>query len=436
MLRAIWLLILLALGVWAALFLRQMGGNVEISVGQTFIGIPVWLGLLALVVGFVVLHGILSAWKSLRGWPARMRARRAERHRRDGDAAVTRALVALAAGTPDQARTEIRRARSLLGDTPHTLLLTAEAERMAGRNDAANEAFRALVAREDGKFLGLRGLLRDAMQREDWPTAQRLAREAEAAQPGAEWVKTERAALALRTRDWREALALSPPGQLTGHRRAALALAAAMQEPDATKAATLEKEALSADPRFAPAALAVARRQAAEGSPRRAKTTLQTAWTAAPHPDLATAYLGEEVDALARVKSAEALTHDNRGHPESRLVLGRTALAAGLTGRARAELEGLVSSGQADRRAYLAMVDMDAVELGDSAAGRAAEAKWLRLAAAAPPEPRWQCLSCGTAHKAWEPLCESCGTPGRIEWTGGAPVVDPGAAKGGAVATA
>ncbi|MFH5924767.1 heme biosynthesis HemY N-terminal domain-containing protein [Roseomonas xinghualingensis] len=426
MLRAIWLLILLGLGVWAALYLRQMGGIVEITVGNTFIGIPVWLGLLALVVGFVVLHGLLSAWKSLRGWPARIRARRAERHRRDGDAAVTRALVALAAGTPDQARLEIRRARGLLGDTPHTLLLTAEAERMAGRNDAANEAFRALAGREDGKFLGLRGLLRDAMQREDWPAAQRLAREAEAAQPGAAWVKEERAALALRTQDWREALALSPPDQLTGHRRAALALAAAMQDPET--ASSLEKQALSADPGFAPAALAVARRQVADGSPRRARSTLQAAWKVSPHPDIAEAYLADESDPLARVKAAESLTHENRTHPESRLILGRTALAAGLTGRARAELEALVNSGVADRRAYLAMVDMDAVELGDSAAGRAAEAKWLRAAAAAPPEPRWQCLNCGTVHRKWEPVCEACGTPGRIEWTGGVQ-------KTGAVAT-
>ncbi|WP_424137396.1 heme biosynthesis HemY N-terminal domain-containing protein [Roseomonas chloroacetimidivorans] len=426
MLRAIWLLILLALGVWAALFLRQMGGNVEITVGNTFIGVPVWLGLLALVVGFVVLHGLLSGWKSLRNWPARIRARRAERHRRDGDAAVTRALVALAAGTPDQARLEIRRARGYLGDTPHTLLLTAEAERMAGRNDAANQAFRQLAQREDGKFLGLRGLLRDAMQREDWPAAQRLAREAEAVQPGAAWVREERAALAFRTRDWKEALALSPPDQLTGHRRAALALAAAMQDPET--ASYLEKQALAADPSFAPAALAVARRQAAEGSPRRAKATLQAAWAAAPHPDLAEAYLKDEPDALARVKAAEALTHENRTHPESRLVLGRTALEAGLTGRARAELEALINSGQADRRAYLAMVDMDQVELGESAAGRNAEAKWLRAAAEAPPEPRWQCLACGTAHRKWEPVCEACETPGRVEWTGAVQ-------KTGAVAT-
>ncbi|WP_426956692.1 heme biosynthesis HemY N-terminal domain-containing protein [Muricoccus radiodurans] len=417
MARAIGLLILLAAGVALALFLRDLGGAIEMTVGSTFVAVPLWLALLALVIAFAVVHLLLVGWRSLRNWPARIRARRAERHRRDGDAAVTRALVALAAGTSDQARLEIRRARKLLGDTPQTLLLTAEAERAAGRNDAANEAYKALAAREDGKFLGLRGLLRDAMERQDWPVAQRLAREAEAAQPGATWVREERAALALRTRDWREALALSPP-TVTGTTRASLALAAAAQEPDAEKAAELEKQALSADPGFAPAALAQAHRLEAMGSPRRAKTVLQTAWAAAPHPDLAEAYMAGEKDSLARVKAAEALTHANRTHPESRLVLARTALAANLTGRARAELEALLASGGADRRAYLAMVDMEAVELGDSAAGRAAEAKWLRAAAEAPPEPRWRCYACATDHAAWAPVCEHCGTAGRINWTG------------------
>ncbi len=61
-----------------------------------------------------------------------------------------------------------------------------------------------------------------------------------------------------RTRDWREALALAPPDAP----RAALALAAAGQEPDPTRAAELERQAFAADPAFAPAALAHARRHA------------------------------------------------------------------------------------------------------------------------------------------------------------------------------
>ena len=414
MLRAVWLLLLVAVSVGVAWFLRNLGGAVEVRVGEVFVGLPLWIVLLAAVLGFLLLYGLLRAWANLRAWPARVRARRAARSRAEGDAAVTRALVALAAGTADQARLEVMKARKLLGDTPHTLLLTAEAERMSGRTEAAADAFRALSERDDARFLGLRGLLRAAMAREDWPEAQRLAREAEDAQPGASWLREERALLAVRTRDWREALALSAPGMA----EAPLALAAAAQEPDPARAAEIERRAFEADPGFAPAALAHAARIRAGGSPRRARTVLEQAWAAAPHPDLASAYLEDETDALARVKSAETLTHPNRTHPESRLLLGRTATAASLIGRARAELKALAGSEAADRRVFLALVDLERAEQGDTPAGRAAEAKWLRAAASALPEPRWRCANCGTEHARWEPVCDHCAATGRIGWTG------------------
>ena len=414
--RAIGLLILVTAAVGGAWFLRDLGGAVELRVGDVFVGLPLWIVLLAAVVGFLLLHGLLRLWARLRAWPARVRARRAARNRADGDAAVTRALVALAAGTADQARLEVTRARKLLGDTPHTLLLTAEAERMSGRADAAAAAFQALAEREDARFLGLRGLLRAAMAREDWPEAQRLARDAEAAQPGASWLREERALLAVRTRDWREALALSAPGMA----EAPLALAAAAQEPDPARAAEIERRAFEADPGFAPAALAHAARIRAGGSPRRARTVLEQGWAAAPHPDLALAYLADEADPLTRVKAAEALTHPNRAHPESRLLLGRTAIEASLVGRARTELEALAGSEAADRRVYLALVDLERAEQGDTPAGRGAEARWLRAAATAEPEPRWRCANCGTEHGQWAPACGHCGATGRIGWTGAA----------------
>ena len=412
--RAIGLLLLAVVAVGVAWFLRDLGGAVEVRVGDVFIGLPLWIVLLAAVLGFLLLHGLLRAWHGLRTWPARVRARRAMRDRAEGDAAVTRALVALAAGTADQARLEVMRARKLLGDTPHTLLLTAEAERMSGRGEAAADAFRALAERDDARFLGLRGLLRAAMAREDWPEAQRLAREAEATQPGAAWLREERALLAVRTRDWREALALSAPGMA----EAPLALAAAAQESDPARAAEIERRAFEADPGFAPAALAHAARIRAGGSPRRARTVLEQAWAAQPHPDLAGAYLEDDADALARVKAAETLTHPNREHPESRLLLGRTALEASLVGRARTELETLAESPAADRRAFLALVDLERTEQGDTPAGRAAEAKWLRAAAGALPEPRWHCSNCGTDHSRWSPVCDECAATGRIGWTG------------------
>ncbi|MFC0408978.1 heme biosynthesis HemY N-terminal domain-containing protein [Roseomonas elaeocarpi] len=414
MLRAIWLLIVLAVSIAFAWYLRAIGGAIEMRVGDWFVSLPLWVMLVFLVVGFVVLHGLLRGWSALRSWPSRIRARRAARHRAEGDAAVTRTLLALSAGASDQARIEVRRARKLLGDTPHTLLLTAEAERQAGREEAANEAFRALAERDDARFLGLRGLLRSAMQREDWPEAQRLAREAEAAQPGAAWLREERARLALRTHDWSEALALKAPGLS----EAALALAASETEGDEDRRAELERRAFQADPGFTPAALAHARQLRASGNERRARTVLQEAWKAAPHPEIAMTYLEGVRDVLERVKGAETLVQSQRTHPESRLLLGREATGALLVGRARAELEELVASGEADRRAFLALVDLERTEQGDTPAGRAAEAKWLRAATAAPPEPHWQCGQCGTVHLNWAPVCGHCGTTGRIAWTG------------------
>lgn len=406
-------LVLLAGGTAGILWLARLGGAVEIRVADAEILVSLPVALLLLAVLFAVLHLLLSLIGWLRRLPGRIRANRSAKHRVDGDAALTRALIALAAGTPDVARIEVKRARKGLGDTPQTLLLAAEAERLAGREDAAAEVFQALAARPDARFLGLRGLLRQAIQREDWPTAQRLAREAEAAQPGAAWLRQERETLALRTRDWREALSLAAPGPT----QAGLALAAAQQEPDPARAIELERQAFQADPAFAPAALAFAARLRAAGSPRRARATLEQAWAARPHPDLARDYLLEETDPLHRVKAVEVLIHNNTRHPESHLLMGRAALAAGLTGRARTELDTLVASGRADRRAYLALCDLEEVEKGELPEGRAAQARWLRAAATAAPEPRWRCSSCGTDHAEWAPACPACNSVGTIGWT-------------------
>lgn len=410
--RALLLLAGLAAVTALALWLARVGGSVEIAVGDLWIGVTFPVAVMALVVTFLLLHGALSALAWLSDLPARRRTARALGRRADGDAAVTRALVALAAGTAQSARVEVRRARLLLGDTPQTLLLAAEAERLGGREEAAAAAFKALADRPDARFLGLRGLLRQAMQREDWAAAQRLAKEAEAAQPGAAWLREERQVLALRTRDWREALALSAPEAP----RAALALAASLQEEEPAAAAEFERQAFAADPAFAPGAVAHAKRLAGSGAARRARNVLEQSWQAAPHPDVATAWLAGEKDRLARVKSTEDLIHRNREHPESRLLMARVAIDAGLTGRARGELDALLAAGVSDRRTYLLLAELEEVEHGDTADARAAQAKWLRAAANAAGAPRWRCAACGAEHNAWKAECTACATVGRIAW--------------------
>ena len=83
-----------------------------------------------------------------------------------------------------------------MGDTPLTLLLAAQAGRQSGHDDEAAAAYRLLADRRDAPFLGLRGLLRQAIADENWDEADSLARRAEAAYPGAQWLKDERRSLA------------------------------------------------------------------------------------------------------------------------------------------------------------------------------------------------------------------------------------------------
>ncbi|WP_270939359.1 heme biosynthesis HemY N-terminal domain-containing protein, partial [Falsiroseomonas oryzae] len=90
-------LALLALGVAGILYMANLGGVVEVRVADLELVVPFALALLFLAIAFLLLHWLLNLVTWLRRWPRRQRAKRAARRRGEGDQAVTRALVALAA---------------------------------------------------------------------------------------------------------------------------------------------------------------------------------------------------------------------------------------------------------------------------------------------------------------------------------------------------
>ncbi len=179
------LLLVLLAGFAGVMWLADLGGSVEIRHGELWLGMPLAAALAVLVLGFVLFHGLLRLWAWLLRWPERRRLRLDLQHRAEADHALTRALVALAAGRAEQARLEVTRARRLVGDTPQLLLLAAEAARAEGDEPAAALAFEALAAQPEARFLGLRGLLRQAEARGDWDAARDIAAEAQGVEPEA-----------------------------------------------------------------------------------------------------------------------------------------------------------------------------------------------------------------------------------------------------------
>jgi HemY protein len=415
MLRVILFLLIGAAIVFVAWQLAGIPGHVVASIGaftietSTPIAILVLVALLGVTIILLrILRGILGLPQAGAGWR--------RRHRRTlGERTVTRVLVALAAGEKGEARKQARRARSLLGDSPQTLLLAAEAGRLSGREDEAEEAFRALANQADARFLGLRGLLRQAVDRHDWSEALVIAKQAEAAHPGTVWLREQRAELALQTENWADALELVGPDP----RRTTYYVAAADAEPDSRRALSFAKQAWKQDPGFAPAALAYASRLRAAGHEKRAQSCIAAAWQQAPHPDLAPFVLALETDKLARAQAAKRLVAGNPTHAESRILLAQVALDAGLTGEARHQIEAAQSEGLRQRRLCLLLAEVEEQERGDTEAGRLAQRDALRQAAAAEPDPRWQCTNCHTAHATWRPKCDTCAAIGAIKWSSG-----------------
>jgi HemY protein len=402
--------------VAAAWLLAAVPGHVTASVGSLTIDTSTPIAILLLVAVMLAALILLRIVRALLGIPRTTAAWSHRRRLTSGERAITRVLIALAAGEQGEARKEARRANALLGDSPQTLLLVAEAGRLSGREDEAEAAFQKLAKRSDAKFLGLRGLLRQAVDRHDWPEALVIANQAEAAHPGTVWLRQQRGELALQTENWAEALELIGPDP----RRPTYYVAAADAESDPSRALSFARLAWKQDPSFPPAALAYATRLRATGHEKKAQSCIAETWKRAPHPDLAAFALLPDSDKLTRTRAAKRLVSRNPTHPERRILLAQIALDAGLTGEARHQIESAQAEGHHQRRLCLLLAEIEEQERGTTEAGRLAQRDALRQAATAEPDPHWQCTDCHADHTAWHSKCSTCGSVGTIQWLSGA----------------
>jgi HemY protein len=405
------LLLVSALVLAGAWWMQHLQGTVAVHLGSYDIDAPISVAVFEQLVFAAVIYGIYRVIDAVVGLRYKMRGVSTRGARRRGEQALTQTLVALAAREGNAAKQAITRARQYLGDTPHVLLLAASAGTMANDTGLATEAFEKLAAHRDGAFLGLRGLLSQAVAREDWLRASELARQAEKTHPSA-WLRAERTGTAGSTGDWQEALLLNRDAAP----QAALEAAAADVSSDPVQALKLARDAFKRDPGLPAAALAFARRLREAGKEKAAQDALRKAWARTPHPDLATMALAPAPDRLVRLKTAESLVHDAAESAESHFLLARLSLEAGQQAAAQRHLDAAERAGLHQRRVYLLAADI-AAAAGDDDANRARYHEAIRQSAAAPPDPVWQCGACGTTQAAWHAACPTCHAVGRISWT-------------------
>jgi len=161
----------------------------------------------------------------------------------------------------------------------------------------------------------------------------------------------------------------------------------------------------------------LADRLRARGREKNALSVLADGWKRAPHPEIAAFALAPVTDKLARARAAQQLTAGMPDHPETHLLLARTALDAGMVGEARRHLDAVRKAGVDQRRMWLLIAELEEEDRGGTEAGRLAQRDALRRAAGAEPDPGWRCGTCHTAQSAWRAACPVCMTPGSLRWS-------------------
>jgi HemY protein len=388
------------------------------------------LALLFVAFGLLV-YAVTGAGRFLFSVPGRIGASLRARRRVRGYRALTRGMVAIAAGDPGEAERQARKAKALLHEPPLTMLLAAQAAQLSGDDKAAEGFFQAMLDNAEMEFLGLRGLIMQSVKRKDWPLALSYAERAQRLQPKSGWLNQSLFDLQARTGRWADAertvrdgvshhLLAGPQGR---HRRAVVIYRQARHLADAgnrEEALRLAQKATDLDAGFGPAAELAARLLIDQGKHRRARQTIERAWQDSPHPALAELYLDAEPGArdepLKGVRAIERLIASRPEHLESAFALAAAFARAQLWGEARARAEPLLN-GRPSARVYRLMAEIETGDGTDPAAG----GRWLERASRAEPDPAWVCGQCGFASAAWSAFCPQCDSFDTVAWGDGRP---------------
>lgn len=427
MLRALLFAIKVGLLAVAAIWVVQNPGTVEIAWFEYHVTAHIGLVLLLLLVLVLFLLFLHRVALALAGLPGSWKKRRERKTHEKGYQALTQGLTAVAAGDAKHASERARRTRELWPkDKGLSLLLEAQAARLRGEEDVARAAFDRLLKNKDTAFLGLRGLLVDALDGGDATRALELARKAQAMHPRQPWVIRLVYDLEIQKKQWTEAEKTLKRAVRYGAieerqaQRDHIAMLAAQAEALADKGLKGEaiaqlRKAHRMDPDFVPVSERLAALYIEKKNRRAAKQVIEETWKLNPHKDLVRLWgkLAPESkpkDISTRLRWFERLVALKPDSAESQLAAARAALDDALWGQAREYLN-MAAQIQPSARLYRMYA-----ELEENLYHTEQAKEWLEKAADAPPDKVWTCRETGQIYERWSPVAKPHGSFNSIVW--------------------
>ena len=431
LLKIILFLCFVVAAAWGAGMLLEADGGVRIAVANTEFTLGALesvIGLLVLTVAiwvFLKVAGFIVAFiRFLNGDETALTRYFARNRERKGYDALAEGMMALASGEGKVALAKAEKADRYLNRPDLTTLLTAQAAEQAGDTKRAEEAYKRLLKDDKTRFVGVRGLMKQTLDKGDTDTAMKLAEKAFALKPKHEDTQNVLLQLQADAGDWssaRKTLSAklkhgSLPRDVHRRRDAILALGEAadvMAEDKSIEAREASIAANRQSPDLIPAAVMASDAYVEQGKPKYATRVIRKAWEVAPHPDLAAAFarIAPDETAADRVKRFAVLTNMHRDNPETQMLNAELQIAAEDFPAARKALGDLAETDPTAR----SLTIMAAIERG-SGADDAIVKGWLARALTAPRGPQWVCDNCGKAHADWMPVCDSCSGFDTLSW--------------------
>ncbi len=428
MIRALWYMVKVGILVAATVWLADRPGTVgvdwmEYSVQMhTGIALVVLLGVILLA---IFIYRVIAA---IVGIPRAWRRYKQITSKEKGHRALALGLTAVAAGDARIAGYQAYRALKYLPDDKGMpLLLQAQAERLKGNEEKAQQIFAKMLENKDTAFLAIRGLLQGALDAKNYPRALELAQHGLLLYPKQKWVLRIVYDLEIRERKWDDARktllraekAKAVEREAARSDRVAMLMAEGEELLHSGLRGPAQQKFYAAhkmDPYFIPAVLALARLQKYDGHRKKAARLVERTWEKVPHAVLTDLWMemkdtAKNNDALARLKWAGQLLQAHPSSADAHIAVAEAAVEAALWGEARDHLQ-KAEDIAADTRVFKLRAEIERRAFQDNSEAL----MWLKKAEKAPQPRGWICRETGRVYEEWHAIAEPHGSFNTIVW--------------------
>ena len=363
----------------------------------------------------ILFYSLLRFLWWVRTSPSRLAAKLHRDKEQKGYKEIMLGFSALAEGDYAKASKLGNQAAKHLPKQPLATFLQAQSASLGGNKTEAIEYYRQLSETEEGKFVGYRGIIANAIENKQPHEAMRTAEELLKTSPKSKWLNEAIIDLAFRSGDWEkaekfirkaEANKAIPKQELAARFAVFYFIRAknARTEKRFEDARWLAEKSMKYKPDFLPAALIYSSLLISAGEFKKVRSHIEDIWKTSPHPALAADYERaiQEYKPEKRLKLIEDLFDKNPSDYVSVLFYAKALAANGQAAEAKDML--VKAASYRETRSLCALM----AQIDDSKA-------WNARKDVAEDDKCWYCSKTGARYLEWQVYSDS-GEMNTIIW--------------------